>query len=210
MKEQKRFKFFGLIIYYIMKLLSKTYKVEKISSDGVVDKNAVYISWHNKIVPITVIMNQLEKKAALASPSKDGELISVPLRKFGYKVVRGSSGRDGVKGLLQMVKYLKDGYVVGTPVDGPKGPMYKMKPGMLYLAQKSGKPIIPVGAASKSKWVFHKTWDKMELPKPFSKIVCILGTPIYINPDDDLKEVAEEVEQILLNLDARAARRLEL
>jgi lysophospholipid acyltransferase (LPLAT)-like uncharacterized protein len=210
MKEQKKYKIFGLLIYYIMKLFSKTYRVEKISSDGVMNENAVYISWHNKIVPITVILDKLEKKAALASASKDGELISVPLEKFGYKVVRGSSGRDGVKGLLKMVRYLKDGYVVGTPVDGPKGPVYKMKPGMLYLAQKSGKPIIPIGAASQSKWVFSKTWDKMELPRPFSKIVCILGSPIYITPEDDLKEIATDVEQILLNLDARAARRLEM
>jgi lysophospholipid acyltransferase (LPLAT)-like uncharacterized protein len=210
MEEQKKYKIFGLMIFYIMKFLSKTYKVEKISSDGVINENAVYVSWHNKIVPITVILDKLEKKAALASASKDGELISVPLEKFGYKVVRGSSGRDAVKGLLQMVKYLKDGYVVGTPVDGPKGPVYKVKPGMLYLAQKSGKAIIPIGAASKSKWVFSKTWDKIEIPKPFSKIVCILGSPIYIGKDEDLKEVAQEVEQILLNLDARAARRLEM
>jgi len=210
MKEQKRYRIFGLILYYFMKFLSKTYKVEKISSDGVINENAVYVSWHNKIVPITVILNKLEKKAALASASKDGELISVPLERFGYKVIRGSSGRDGVKGLLQMVKYLKEGYVVGTPVDGPKGPVYKVKPGMLYLAQKSGKPIIPIGAASKSKWVFAKTWDKIEIPKPFSKIVCILGEPIYVEKDEDLREVAQEVEEILLNLDRRAATRLEL
>ncbi|OQY42856.1 MAG: hypothetical protein B6227_00675 [Fusobacteriia bacterium 4572_74] len=210
MKEQKKYKIFGLLIYYILRILSKTYKVEKISAKGVMDENAVYVSWHNKIVPITVILDKLKKKAALASASKDGELISVPLEKFGYKVVRGSSGRDGAKGLLKMVKFLKEGYIVGTPVDGPKGPVYKVKPGMLFLAQKSGKAIIPIGAASKSKWVFSKTWDKIELPKPFSKIVCILGEPIYIKPDEDLKEVAEEVEKILLNLDKRAMRRLEL
>jgi len=210
MKEQKKYKIFGLLIYYILRVLSRTYKVEKISAEGVMDENAVYVSWHNKIVPITVILDKLKKKAALASASKDGELISVPLEKFGYKVVRGSSGRDGVKGLLEMVKFLKDGYIVGTPVDGPKGPVYKVKPGMLFLAQKSGKAIIPIGAASKSKWVFSKTWDKIELPKPFSKIVCILGEPIYIKPDEDLREVAEEVEEILLNLDKRAMRRLEL
>ncbi|MCK5780680.1 MAG: lysophospholipid acyltransferase family protein [Psychrilyobacter sp.] len=210
MKEQKKYKIIGSLIYYIMKLLSKTYRVEKIVSDGVAEENAVYVSWHNKIIPITVILNKLKKKAALASPSKDGELISVPLRKFGYKVVRGSSGRDGIKGLLQMVKLLKDGYVVGTPVDGPKGPMYKMKPGMLYLAQKSGKPVIPIGAAAGKKWVLRKTWDKMEIPKPFSKIVCILGDPIFISPEEDLKQVAIDIEEILMNLDARAARRLEM
>ncbi|MGB6128297.1 MAG: lysophospholipid acyltransferase family protein [Psychrilyobacter sp.] len=204
MKEQKKYKIFGLLIYYILRVLSKTYKVEKISAEGVMDENAVYVSWHNKIVPITVIMDKLKKKAALASASKDGELISVPLEKFGYKVVRGSSGRDAVKGLLKMVKFLKDGYIVGTPVDGPKGPVYKVKPGMLFLAQRSGKKLVPIGAASKNKWVFKKTWDKIELPKPFSKIVCILGKPISIAPDEDLNVVALRVEKVLLELDRQA------
>lgn len=208
MKEQKKYKIFGLMIYYILRGLSKTYKVKKISAEGAMDKNAVYVSWHNKIIPITVIMDKLKKKAALASASKDGELISVPLEKFGYKVVRGSSGRDGVKGLLKMVKFVKEGYSVGTPVDGPKGPVYKVKPGMLFLAQRSGKKLIPIGAASKNKWVFEKTWDKIELPKPFSKIVCILGDPISIEPDEDLEVVALKVEKILLDLDRQAESKL--
>jgi lysophospholipid acyltransferase (LPLAT)-like uncharacterized protein len=208
MKEQKKYKIFGLLIYYILRVLSRTYKVQKISSEGVMDENAVYVSWHNKIVPITVILDKLKRKAALASASKDGELISVPLEKFGYKVVRGSSGRDGVKGLLKMVKFLKEGYIVGTPVDGPKGPVYKVKPGMLFLAQKSGKKLVPIGAASKNKWVFEKTWDKIELPKPFSKIVCILGDPISIGPDEDLEVVALKLEKILLELDRQAGSKL--
>lgn len=208
MKEQKKYKIFGLMIYYILRGLSKTYKVKKISAEGAMDKNAVYVSWHNKIIPITVIMDKLKKKAALASASKDGELISVPLEKFGYKVVRGSSGRDGVKGLLKMVKFVKEGYSVGTPVDGPKGPVYKVKPGMLFLAQRSGKKLIPIGAASKNKWVFEKTWDKIELPKPFSKIVCILGDPISIEPGEDLEVVALKVEKILLDLDRQAESQL--
>jgi len=210
MKEQKKYKIFGLIIYYLLKILSKTYRFEKISAKGVMDESAVYISWHNKIVPITLISDNLKKKAALASASKDGELISVPLEKYGYKVVRGSSGRDAVKGLLKMVKLLKQGYVVGTPVDGPKGPVYKVKPGMLFLAQKSGKKLVPIGAASKSKWVFEKTWDKIELPKPFSKIVCILGEPISIEPHEDLEVVALKVEKILLELDRQAENKLKI
>jgi len=209
-EEQKKYKIIGSFIYYIMRILSKTYRVEKVISDEIVEESAIYITWHNKIIPLTTIMDKIKKKAVLASPSKDGELITVPLRKFGYKVIRGSSGRDGIKGLLQMIRDLNSGYAVGTPVDGPKGPIYKIKPGMLFLAQKSGKPIIPIGAASKNKWVLRKTWDKMEIPKPFSNIVCILGDPIYIGPDEDLKEVALEIEKTLINLDARASKRLEL
>ncbi|MCS5421625.1 lysophospholipid acyltransferase family protein [Psychrilyobacter piezotolerans] len=208
MEEQKKYKIFGLLIYYILRILSKTYKVQKISAEGAMNKNAVYVFWHNKTVSVTVIMDKIKKKAALASASKDGELISIPLEKFGYKVIRGSSGRDGVKGLLKMVKLMKDGYSVGTPVDGPKGPVYKVKPGMLFLAQKSGKKLVPIGTASKNKWVFEKTWDKIELPKPFSKIVYILGDPINIEPGEDLEAAALRVEKILLELDRQAESKL--
>lgn len=208
MNKQKKYKMFGLVIYYILRVLSKTYKVKKINVKGVMDENAVYVFWHNKTVSVTVIMDKIKKKAALASASNDGELISIPLEKFGYKVIRGSSGRDGVRSLLKMVKFMKNGYSVGTPVDGPKGPVYKAKPGMLFLAQKSGKKLIPIGTASKNKWVFEKTWDKIELPKPFSKIVYIMGDPISIEPNENLEEAALKVEKILLDLDRQAEKKL--
>lgn len=208
MKNEK-YRFYGNILYYVLKLVSMTLKVKiKRSPEIDIKDSYVYGFWHNKIVAATLCLDHVEKRAVLASPSKDGELISVPLEKLGFTMVRGSSGKDSVKSLMTLAKLVKQGYSAGTPLDGPKGPIYKVKSGMLYLAQKSEKGLIPVGVAYSRKWVFEKAWDKFQFPKPFSKMVCILGEPIFIPEDADLAEYQDEVRDRLLELDAEAEREL--
>ncbi len=207
MEEKKRYKMMGKLIYYILKVLLKTCKIERVDKNGIVEKfpeNHICVFWHNKLAGGAGVTKDLEKKAALASPSKDGELISVPLENFGYKVVRGSSGSESVRGLLGMLKLLKQGYTLGTPVDGPKGPVYKVKLGMLYLSQKSGKPILPMGFGYEKAWCLKKTWDKLVFPKPFSKIVCCFGDAFVVGKEENLDEVATKVEVILNGLDKKA------
>lgn len=204
--ENKKFKRYGLILYYLLKVISKTMKIEVIKSDKVIE-NEGYICgfWHNKLVGASLGLTDFTaKKAVLASPSKDGELISVPLEKMGFTLVRGSSGKDSIKSVLKLIKLVKDGYSAGTPLDGPKGPIYQVKPGMLYLAQKSGKGIVPVGVAFSKKWVFEKAWDKFQMPKPFSKMLCIIGDPIFIPEDADKEEYLDILRDELLELDKKA------
>ena len=151
--------------------------------------------WHNKVVATVLALGFIKKRAGLASPSADGELISVPLEKLGYKMIRGSSGKDSVKGLVQLIKAVKEGYTIGTPLDGPKGPRFEAKQGMMYVAQKSGRPMVFMGAAYSKKWVLSKTWDKCQIPKPFSKVVCVISEPFYLEksiPVEDYKEIVEK------------------
>ena len=188
--ENNKYKRYGLILYYLLKIISKTMKIEIIKSSNLIDgQNYVCGFWHNKLVGASLgLINLSEKKAVLASPSKDGELISIPLEKMGFTMVRGSSGKDSIKSVLKLIKLVKDGYSAGTPLDGPKGPIYEVKPGMLYLAQKSEKALVPVGVAFSDKWIFEKTWDKFQMPKPFSKMVCLIGDPITIPKDANLED----------------------
>lgn len=124
-------------------------------------------------------------------------------------MVRGSSGKDSVKSLVQIIKLIKkEGYSLGTPLDGPKGPVYEVKPGMVYVAQKSGKQLVLVGGAYSKKWVFSKTWDKFQLPKPFSKVVCVVGKPIDVPADADPKEYSEIVREKLMELNEEAEREI--
>lgn len=205
----KNYRLYGFLLYYILKIVSKTMRKKIIKSKEIeADESYIYAFWHNKLIAASVTLTFVEKKAVLASPSKDGELISVPLEKLGFTVVRGSSGKDSAKSLINLIRLVKNGYSAGTPLDGPKGPMYEVKHGMLYLAQKLGKKIIPVGAAFSNKWTFEKAWDKFQFPKPFSKLVCILGDPIEIPPDCELDEYADIVRDELLNLDRQAEREL--
>jgi lysophospholipid acyltransferase (LPLAT)-like uncharacterized protein len=204
-KEKKKYRRYGIILYFLLKLISKTLKIEvKRSSKIDLNNNYIYGFWHNKLIIASVCLDYYEKKAGLASPSNDGELIAVTLEKFGFQVVRGSSDQQPVRSILALAKLVKQGYSAGTPVDGPKGPIYKVKPGMLFLAQKSGKLMIPVGGAYSKCWTFEKSWDKFQFPKPFSKVVCIEGDPMEIPKGADLDEYALILEKEINRLDKEA------
>lgn len=190
------YKFYGLLVYYIIMLIKLTLKIEIIGKENMSeDKPYVLALWHNKVVATVLALGFIKKRAGLASPSADGELISVPLEKLGYKMIRGSSGKDSVKGLVQLIKAVKEGYTIGTPLDGPKGPRFEAKQGMMYVAQKSGRPMVFMGAAYSKKWVLSKTWDKCQIPKPFSKVVCVISEPFYLEKSilvEDYKEIVEK------------------
>lgn len=200
-----KYKTYGGILYYLLLFISKTLKFKIKKSDKIdSSENHAYGFWHNKLVVASLCLQDRGNGAVLASPSKDGELIAVPLERFGFEVIRGSSDKESVKSLIKLIKLVKSGYNAGTPVDGPKGPIYKVKPGMLYIAQKSGKKLIPVGGAFSSFFVFEKAWDKFCFPKPFSKMACVLGDPIEVPKDADLDKMAIELEETLHRLDREA------
>lgn len=210
-ESSKKYRFYGLCLYYFIHLLNYTFSYIRIENTGEekVNENIrpyIFCFWHEKLLSSSLAMRNLRRKVALASPSKDGELIAVPLEKMGFDLVRGSSDKQSVSSLLSLLKFLKKGYSMGTPVDGPKGPPYKVKHGLLYLAQKSGIPIVPMGGAFSKKWVFSKTWDHFQIPKPFSKIFYVLGNPIYLNKDSNLEEIALFLEQEINNLNEKAER----
>ena len=190
------YKFYGLLVYYIIMLIKLTLKIEIIGKENMSEEKPYVLAlWHNKVVATVLALGFIKKRAGLASPSADGELISVPLEKLGYKMIRGSSGKDSVKGLVQLIKAVKEGYTIGTPLDGPKGPRFEAIQGMMYVAQKSGRPMVFMGAAYSKKWVLSKTWDKCQIPKPFSKVVCVISEPFYLEksiPVEDYKEIVEK------------------
>lgn len=190
------YKFYGLLVYYVIMLIKLTLKIEIIGKENMSEEKPYVLAlWHNKVVATVLALGFIKKRAGLASPSADGELISVPLEKLGYKMIRGSSGKDSVKGLVQLIKAVKEGYTIGTPLDGPKGPRFEAKQGMMYVAQKSGRPMVFMGAAYSKKWVLSKTWDKCQIPKPFSKVICVISEPFYLEksiPVEDYKEIVEK------------------
>ncbi|WP_300330904.1 lysophospholipid acyltransferase family protein [Fusobacterium sp.] len=199
------YRLYGLLVYYIIMLIKLTLKVEIIGKENMKeDEPYVLALWHNKVVATILALGFIKKRAGLASPSADGELISVPLEKLGYKMIRGSSGRDSVKGLVQLIKAVKEGYTIGTPLDGPKGPAFEAKQGMIYVAQKSGKPMVFMGAAYSKKWILSKTWDKCQIPKPFSKVICVISEPMAISKDVPVEEYKEIVEKKLNEINEEA------
>lgn len=205
MDAQKKYRIYGTILYYVLKLIDKTVKITQVFPENFDKKsNFVLAFWHNKLVMTLLGVKFIEKKVGLASPSKDGELISVPLEKYGTELIRGSSDKESVKSLIKLIKKVKEGYTVGTPVDGPKGPIYQVKPGMIYIAQKSGVPLVPMGVAYSNKWIFKGAWDQFQLPKPFSRGVVVLGKPYYVEKDADMNAQCEILKKKIDLLDLEA------
>ena len=115
----------------------------------------------------------------LISPSVDGELGAMMVRRFGGAVIRGSSTHTGARALRDYYQALVRENVspVITP-DGPRGPRFKFKPGALLLAQMSGRPILPMSYAASRAWLIK--WDRFVIPMPFSRIAIAIGPPCYV------------------------------
>ena len=148
----------------------------------------------------------IEKKASLISSSKDGDILEEVLKRFDNFGIRGSSNKDGVKGLKQIFKFIKMGFSIGIAVDGPKGPIYEPKSGALHIAMKTGLPIIPIGGYTNKKWIFKKSWDNFELPKFFSKSCYYVGDPIYFSKDSDIDSSLSLIKEKLHGADRMAEK----
>lgn len=115
----------------------------------------------------------------LISPSVDGELGAMMVRRIGGGVIRGSSSHTGARSLRDYYQALvKDQLSPVITPDGPRGPRFKFKPGAILLAQMSGRPILPMAFAASRAWLVK--WDKFVIPVPFSRVVIAIGAPHYV------------------------------
>ena len=138
----------------------------------------------------------------LFSSSRDGDLLADFAKKVGVIPARGSSTRGGKEGFDQLVGFLNTGgRVVATVADGPQGPAFRAKPGLVRIAQKSGVHIMPFAWSATKVWMFTKAWDKMIIPKPFSRIVVYASEP-YLIPKhaqgDEFDMYVKEMERTLI------------
>ena len=128
------------------------------------------------------------KMGVMTSLSRDGELQARVMEGLGYGVVRGSASRSGARGLIGLKKLMDKGYHATFAVDGPKGPIHEVKPGAVYLAKKTGAPVVAMISSAKPAHIFSRAWDLYLLPWPFGKGAVVFGDPIYF--DDDTSEEA--------------------
>ena len=137
----------------------------------------------------------------LISHSKDGALLADFLGRHGYCISRGSSSRGGARGLIQMIRSIKNSgrnrKEAHVAVDGPRGPRRKAKAGVLMLAEKLEAPIVPAAVCYGRALVFEISWSKMKFPKPFSKLNLRYGNVIWpdsnLPKNDHLKQIDDEL-----------------
>lgn len=144
----------------------------------------------------------------MTSRSKDGEMMGKILKWFGFRIVRGSSTRGGAGGLKGMLTILtQEKRDVSLAVDGPRGPIYEVKKGVIKLAQETGFPIVPGAASASLSFIFKNAWNRCYLPYPFSRCVIFYGDPIWVPLDlteSEFEIVRLKVQEDLLKLKAQA------
>ena len=164
--------------------------IEKLKSEK---QNFVLAFWHGTML-LPWYLHGNPSFAALTSKSKDGDLLAKILRKWNYKVVRGSSSVGGDVALGILIDYTKNDYSIAITPDGPRGPRHKFKAGAVITAKKANVPIILSGVGYKKRKVL-KNWDKFEVPFFFSSAKIIYSDPIYVSKELDYDETSDVIEK---------------
>jgi len=132
------------------------------------------------------------KIATIVSQSKDGALATYLIEKFGFTVLRGSSSRGGKEALDLLTDFVLKEKAVGIIVcDGPRPPGRVAKPGIVLLARKTGYPIIKVRSWGARQHLFQKSWCKLALVYPFSRVTVWSDPPLVV-PREARREALEE------------------
>ncbi|HBE82693.1 MAG TPA: hypothetical protein DDW24_07920, partial [Blastocatellia bacterium] len=167
-------------------------------------KIPIYSFWHNRIFAGTYFFRN-RGIVVITSQSFDGEYIARFIQRFGYGAVRGSSTRGGIGALVEMIRLMKQGLPMGFTVDGPKGPRYVAKSGACLLAKKTGNPLMPFVIECEDYWTL-KSWDRLQIPKPFTKANLIIGEPIFIESRARDKELEAKIVELQTSLDELVLR----
>jgi lysophospholipid acyltransferase (LPLAT)-like uncharacterized protein len=154
--------------------------------------------WHRSVFAAAYVFRNLQVRV-MTSRSFDGEYIARIIRKLGFKAVRGSSSRGAVGALLAVRREIEHGFSVAFTIDGPRGPQYVAKPGPVLLAKLTGIPIVPFYIALDNPWVLS-TWDRLMIPKPFSRALIRVARNIKVPADtneDQMPHFCQEMQDAL-------------
>ena len=156
--------------------------------------------WHGRILPATYYFRD-RGIVVMTSENFDGEWIARIIERFGFETSRGSSSRGGIKALLQLKRDMAAGKSAGFTVDGPRGPARVAQPGAVWLAKTTGNPVLPFHLEASRYWTIG-SWDRTQIPRPFTTVSIVVGEPLYVAPDAD--DPAIEEARLLLEERLRA------
>ncbi len=188
--------------YWFIRLLCPTLRVSVSYEEGAQktlnERPLVASFWHECMIPATYLFRDMGIRV-MSSFSYDGEYMGRIIRRFGFVAVKGSSSRNPVRALLGLRRALEEGWTVAFTLDGPRGPRRKVKPGPPGLARSSGLAMTTFHAAVDKAWVL-KSWDRMMIPKPFSRVLVRVGKLIPVPADAsdaDLERYSAELQATL-------------
>jgi lysophospholipid acyltransferase (LPLAT)-like uncharacterized protein len=169
----------GLVLFWLIRAIGATLKFEVHGWEHHTESEPlVYSFWHNRI-PIATYFWRHRGIIVMSSQSFDSEYIARFIQRFGYGAAKGSSTRGARAGLIQMIRAVRAGKSAAFTVDGPRGPIYEAKPGAVMLAAKAGAAMLPFSISLSRCWRLP-SWDGLEIPKPFARVVVVLGERMYV------------------------------
>src|ERR1044071_535108 len=143
----------------------------------------IYPCWHDRIFAGTYFFRG-RRIVIMTSRSFDGEYIARFIQRLGYGAVRGSSTRGGVGALVELSRIVPRGCPAGFSADAPRAPRHVAKMGAVLLAKKTGQAVLPFGVNAERFWSL-RSWDRMQIPKPFSRVRVRFAPPIRVPADAD-------------------------
>lgn len=193
--SEKKLDLLAKLVYVAFRIQEPFTKIKEINNPEI--KPCIYAMWHAHQCCIHGIKDRGNLNV-LISRSVDGEIIARTVEKWGFKTVRGSKGKKGsVEATMQLIDRLKNNECIAMMVDGPKGPAFEVKEGVIKIAKMSQAPIVPVYWYSED-WSFLKlpSWDSFRYPFFYTRLLNLYGEPIYVNADN----TDEQDEQVRLKL----------
>ena len=190
------------LLYLIVRSIGMTLRIrtENFAAGKALPGGCVISGWHGRAF---VAANFFRGKGmwVIISHSRDGDIQNRIFRRLGFKTIRGSTGRGGVRAAIEAIKVLRDGAWMALTPDGPRGPSGVVQPGVMTMAQKSGAALVPIGISARPRWLV-RTWDRYMIPWPFAKALMIFGEPMFVPKD----AAPEEVESLRLALEGEIHR----
>lgn len=199
------------LVFAVARLLGMTlrFRTEGIERFEGLRCGWIVTGWHGRSL---LAANFFRKQGAyvIISLSRDGEMQNRVFGWFGFKTIRGSTGRGGARAAIESIKVLRKGAGMTISPDGPRGPSGIVQSGVMLMAQKSGAALVPVGFSASPRWL-APTWDRYLIPWPFAKALLVFGEPLFVPTDatpDQVEALRLQLEGEMHRLQAEAERKL--
>jgi lysophospholipid acyltransferase (LPLAT)-like uncharacterized protein len=198
----------GWVVWAVIRLLGPTIRFEvlggqKAGRDYRPDLPPnIFAFWHRCIIAGAWYFRN-RNGVLMNTTNFDGQWTRRVIERLGYGTAQGSSTRGGLRGLAVMARRLAEGVDSGFTIDGPRGPRYVAKPGPVMLARRSGRPVILFHIGLERAWTLKKTWDLMQIPKPYTRAVLVIAPPLEVSKDTDhdgLEKKHQEMQEMLERL----------
>lgn len=197
------------LVYGIARFIGMTVRLKLVGYDRfqAMEGGRIFAGWHGRTL-LGAHLFRGHGVWTIISHSRDGEMQARIFERFGFQIIRGSTGRGGVRAAVESIRILRRGGTMAFTPDGPRGPSGVVQDGIMVMAQKSGAALVPVGVAARPCYR-APTWDRYLVPIPFGRAIMIFGEPMYVGHEDtpdEVEAVRQAFEQEMRRLEDEAER----